>query len=36
MSASAIVLAIVVPIVLWGGFALCLTIAIRREGRKTE
>ena len=36
MSLSAIILAIVIPSILWGGFVLCLVIAIRHEARKGE
>ena len=36
MSLSAIILAIVIPTILLGGFALCLVIAIRREARKGD
>ena len=34
MSTSAIAMMIVIPGILWGGFALCLFIAIRKEAGK--
>ncbi|MCZ6688742.1 MAG: MetS family NSS transporter small subunit [Planctomycetota bacterium] len=34
MSTSAVVLMILIPGILWGGFGLCLFIAVRKEGRK--
>ncbi len=36
MTLSAIILAVLIPAILWGGFAVCLVIAMRRESRKTE
>lgn len=34
MSATSITLMIVIPGIIWGGFILCLSIAIHREGKK--
>ena len=36
MSTSAVVLMIIIPTILWGGFGLCLFIAFRKEGRKSR
>lgn len=36
MSASAVVLMVVVCSLIWGGFAVLLTRAVREEGKKTD